>query len=119
MSEHAARLLEVCRTRLEQVMRHAVRSSTARVAGLGATVLPYHSYLPGRTLARFKGWALLEDEQPTAWSCVLKLFQSGAVDPHAEGANGAREILAYRSLLLASLPGTLRAPRLLAIDEDE
>jgi len=34
-------------------------------------------------------------------------------------STGTREILAYRSSLLADLPGPLRAPRVLGIDENE
>jgi hypothetical protein len=104
-------LRAVGRTQLEPVVRQALRCSTARVCDWEWQTLSYQSFLPDRTLARFTGSALIDGQQAVPWSTVLKLFR--------RPASGAREILAYRSSLLADLPGPLRAPRVLGIDEDE
>jgi hypothetical protein len=51
---------------------------------------------------------------------VLKVFGRAAFDHRGvDLTSGTREIRAYRSSLLADLPGPLRAPRILGIDEDE
>ena len=95
-------------------MREALRSPTARVREWAWQPLPYHAVLPARTLLRVTGWALLDDARPTRWSSVLKRFAPAAL---TAGAGGRREVLAYRSSLLADLPGPLRAPRLLGLDD--
>jgi len=117
--EEHAELHRVGRAQLEPVMRQALRSHAARLRDWDWKVLPYHSVLSGRTLARFTGWAL-EGDQAVPWSSVLKVFPRRALDYRGvDIASGTREILAYRSSLLAQLPGHLRAPRVLGIDENE
>jgi hypothetical protein len=106
---------QVGRDRIEAVMRAALGAPTARVREWTWQPLPYHAVLPDRTLVRLTGWARLSDDRPIRWSSVLKLF--GPAAP-AAGAGGRREVLAYRSSLLAALPGPLRAPRVLGLDED-
>jgi hypothetical protein len=115
MSEAPPQVRRVSRARLEAVMREALRSPTARLREWTWQPLPYHAVLPDRTLVRVTGWALLDDERSTRWSSVLKLFAPAA---GAAGAGGRRELLAYRSSLLADLPGPLRAPRVLGLDEE-
>ena len=97
-------------------MREALRSPTARLREWAWQPLPYHAVLPARTLVRVTGRALLEDARPTRWSSVLKLFVPAAL---VAGAGGRREVLAYRSSLLAALPGPLRAPRVLGLDDGD
>jgi hypothetical protein len=97
---------QVGRARIEAVMREALRAPTARVREWTWQPLPYHAVLPDRTLVRVTGWARLSDDRPIRWSSVLKLFGPA---PLAAGAGGRREVLAYRSSLLAALPGPLRA----------
>jgi hypothetical protein len=119
MNEDLAELTRVGRTRLESVMRQALGRSTAQLSDWEWSSLPYLSILPGRTLARCTGWALLDDGQLVPWSAVVKLFQQPAPDHSSQIASDTREILAYRSSLLVNLPGALRAPRVLGIDEDD
>lgn len=117
--EEHSELRAVGRKQLEPVVRQALRSS-ARLRDWEWRILPYHSVLPGRTLARFSGWALDERDQAVPWSSVLKVFGHEALDQRGvDITTGKREILAYRSSLLADLPGPLRAPRVLGIDENE
>jgi len=120
MSEDPAEVYAVGRTQLEPVMRQALRCSTAQLRDWEWSVLPYHSVLSGRTLARFTGWAVDDTDQLVPWSSVLKVFGHEALDRRGvDISTGTREILAYRSSLLADLPGPLRAPRVLGIDENE
>ena len=119
MSEHAAELHAVGRAQLERVMRHAVGSSTAELGAWEWHALPYHAVLPGRVLARVTGSALVDGRAVVPWSSVVKIIRQPAGDERGELATGTREILAYRSGLLVDLPGPLRAPRVLAIDEDD
>lgn len=53
------------------------------------------------------------------WSSVVKIIRRTAGDERGEIATSTREILGYRSGLLVDLPGPLRAPRVLGIDEDD
>lgn len=90
-----------------------------RVTGVSwrGVPLPYRQFLPDRRLLRLGGEAFAG---PVAapWSAVLKLIASetGAATEAGE-ASARREVLAYRSGLLADMPGPLRAPRLLRLDE--
>jgi hypothetical protein len=119
VSELPLQVRSVSRARLESVMRQALRSSTARMRDWAWEPLLYHAVLPDRALARVSGWALVDDNAPVRWSSVLKLFQPSARTRMGELTSSPREILAYRSSLLAELPGHLRAPRLLGIDEGD
>jgi len=100
-------------------MRHALGSSTAELGEWQSHSLPYHSVLPGRILARVTGLAVVDTHEAVPWSSVVKIIRQTAPDEFGEIATGTREILAYRSGLLADLPGQLRAPRLIDIDEDD
>jgi hypothetical protein len=82
-------------------------------------LLPYHAVLPGRTLARVTGVALVDTQRVVAWSSVVKIILQTAPDERGAIATSTREILAYRSGLLNDLAGPLRAARLLEIDEDD
>jgi hypothetical protein len=118
-SEQATGLHAVRTARLERVVRHALGSRTARLGEWEWHALPYHSVLPGRTLARVTGWALVDGQGVVPWSSVVKAHRRTALDEAGAVASGTRELLAYRSGLLLDLPGPLRAPRVLGIDEDE
>jgi hypothetical protein len=100
-------------------MRRAVGSTTAQLGEWEWHSLPYHSVLPGRILARVTGLALVDRHEVVPWSSVVKIIRQTAVDERGETASSTREILAYRSGLLIDLPGPLRAPRVLEIDEDD
>jgi hypothetical protein len=100
-------------------MRHAVGSTTAQLADWEWQSLSYHSVLAGRILARVIGLALDDRREVVPWSSVVKVIRKTAPDEHDRMVSGAREILAYRSGLLLDLPGPLRAPRVLGIDEDD
>lgn len=100
-------------------MRRAAGSSTAQLGDWQWQPLSYHTVLPGRLLARVTGSALVDDHEVVPWSSVVKVFRQSAVDVRGEIESSTREILAYRSGLLVDLPGRLRAPRVLEIDEDD
>lgn len=100
-------------------MRHAVGSRTAQLGDWDWHSLPYHAVLADRILARVTGFALIDRHERVLWSSVVKVFRRTALDEQGEIASATREILAYRSGLLANLPGPLRAPRVLGIDEDD
>jgi hypothetical protein len=117
-SRDLAALNMVGGAQIESIMRQALRCHTARLRNWEWQPLSYHAVLPDRMLARLSGWALLDGE-PAAWSSVVKVIRQHVSEEPAEIATGTREILAYRSSLLVNLPGPLRAPRLLGIDEDD
>jgi hypothetical protein len=119
VTENAAEIPAVSRAQLERVMRHALGSTTAELGEWQWHSLPYHSVLPGRVLARVTGLAVVDTHEAVPWSSVVKIIRQTAPDEFGEIATGTREILAYRSGLLADLPGQLRAPRLIDIDEDD
>jgi hypothetical protein len=100
-------------------MREALRSRGARLRDWAWEPLLYHAVLRDRVLARVSGWALEHDDTPVPWSSVVKLFQPSASTSTGELTSPPREILAYRSSLLNGLPGHLRAPRLLGIEEGD
>lgn len=102
-----ARLERVGRTRLEPVVRQALGCDTAQLRDWTWTPLSYHGVLRGRTLARFTGRAVVAGDRDVSWSSVVKVL------------GGSREVLAYRSALLAELPGCFRAPRVLQIEDAE
>jgi hypothetical protein len=99
---------------LTPLVRAAVGDPLATVLDWRRVVIPYHAVLPGRAILRFAGRAVLSDAE-APWSLVLKYRH-----PPAPGAADGweREVIAYRSGLLAALPGPLVAPRLLRTDED-
>lgn len=103
---------------VERVMRLVLGSRRARLHTWELRELPYLSVLPGRALARLVGTAELETGESARWSAVVKV-----ITPARDGSklpdSGYREVLAYRSGLLAALPGQFRAPRLYTIDEAE
>jgi hypothetical protein len=119
MSEVPPRVRSVSRARLEQVMRKALRSPRARLRDCTWKPLLYHAVLPDRVLARVSGWALIDENAPVRWSSVLKLYQPSALTTTGKLTSPPREIRAYRSSLLDGMPGHLRAPRLLGIEEGD
>ena len=99
-------------------MRQVLLAETARLRDWHAEPLPYLSVLPGRTLARVAGSAIDANNRAIPWSCIVKIIRTPGLARERENDSGSREIQAYRSSLLADLPGPLRAPRVLAINED-
>src|SRR5438105_4919820 len=101
-------------------MRLVIASTGAELGTWQLEHLPYLSLLPGRALARLAGSAALETGENTRWSAVAKVI---AALPEPSNAtvpdSGYREVLAYRSGLLAELPGRFRSPRLYSIDDAE
>ena len=100
-------------------MRRAVGNTTAQSGIWEWHSLPYHAVLPDRILARVTGSALVEGNERVPWSSVVKVIRRTALEEQGETASATREMLAYRSGLLVDLPGPLRAPRLLGVDEDD
>src|SRR5437879_370143 len=99
-------------------MRKVLGSSSARLSNWEVAYLPYLSVLPGRALGRLTGWAALDAGRSVRWSTVAKVI-APRQDVTASGTadSGQREVLAYRSGLLADLPGRLRAPRVYSIED--
>jgi hypothetical protein len=112
--------LSVSREQVERVMRQVLGSTGARVSSWELQQLPYLSVLAGRWLARLAGLAELETGDSARWSAVVKVITPRR-EPEATSVqdSGYREVLAYRSGLLTTLPGRFRAPRLYAIDDAE
>jgi hypothetical protein len=110
--------LAVRREQVERVMRQVLGSTTARLSSWQLEELAYLTVLPGRALAHLAGVADLETGEAARWSAVVKV-----ITPHREHSSvpdsGYREVLAYRSALLAKLPGRFRAPRVYSIDNGE
>jgi hypothetical protein len=112
--------LPVSREQVERVMRQVLGSTGARLSSWELQKLPYLSVLPGRALAHLAGSAELETGDTARWSAVVKVITP---PPYRDASgipdSGYREVLAYRSGLLAKLPGRFRAPRVYAIDDAE
>ena len=100
-------------------MRRAVGSTSAQLSEWQWQPLSYHTVLPGRLVARVTGSALLDRRKVVPWSSVVKIIRQMPAEERGEIASSTREILAYRSGLLSDLPGPLRAPRVLDIDEHD
>jgi hypothetical protein len=98
------------RERVERVMHEIPGLTDARLDDWSIAPLAYLSVLPGRGLYRVGGTATSEPECRLDWSAVAK-----AIGPPQ--TSGHREVLAYRSGLLANLSGPLRAPRLYGIED--
>lgn len=92
----------VSRERVERVMRAALGSSTARLVHYDLQPLEYLTVLPGRWLGRLTGSAHVDAGSAVGWSAVVKVLAAG---------HDRREVLAYRSGLLADLPGRFRQAR--------
>lgn len=101
-------------------MRQVLGSTAAHLSSWELEQLPYLSVLPGRAVARLAGSAELETGQAARWSAVVKVITPGR-DRELSSVpdSGYREILAYRSGLLAKLPGRFRAPRVYSIEDAE
>ena len=101
-------------------MRLVLGSTSARLSNWELEQLPYLSVLPSRALARLAGSAALETNESARWSAVVKVI-TPARDREGSSVpdSGYRELLAYRSGLLAKLPGRFRAPRVYSIDDAE
>ncbi len=93
--------------RVQRIMRQVPGFDRARLNEWHLEPLAYLSVLPGRELARLSGTAILHTGESMPWSSVLKVFSDSR----------SREILTYRSGLLAHLPGRLRAPCVYAIED--
>jgi len=99
-------------------MRLVLGSGRARLRTWELERLPYLSVLSGRALARLAGAAELETGESARWSAVVKVI-TPARDREALSVrdSGYREVLAYRSGMLAELPGRFRTPRVYSIDD--
>ena len=111
---NSAQFDAVDRSVLTPLVRVALGDPLVTVLDGGRAVIPYHVVQPGRALVRFTGQAVCGGAV-VPWSLVLKYRHPPAPDTTA---GWEREALAYRSGLLASLPGPLVAPRLLQVDDD-
>jgi hypothetical protein len=106
---------------LRHVVRRALQQDTAELLTRQGTPIAYDMYLPGRLVARFGGLATVENVS-VPWSVVLKQTWAPEAErePRAESwRRASRELHAYRSGLLDSIPGSLRAPRALAATNGE
>jgi hypothetical protein len=103
---------------ISQVATAALGRDAGSVRTWQYEVLPYTQYLSSRLLLRFFGEAV-DARGASAWTAILKLARPTTPDRSAASdVYAARERQAYRSGLLADLPGRLVAPRLLSLSED-
>lgn len=102
---------------LTPLVRRALCREAAELLDWRWSPIAHDMYLSGRTLARFTGEAVV-DGNVVPWSIVLKKTGPAREADGARGEWGAREALAYRSGLLADIPGELAVPRALTVTED-
>jgi hypothetical protein len=102
---------------LTPLVRRALNHETATVLDWQWSPIAYDVYLPGRTLGRFTGTAMV-DGGAIPWSIVLKRTRPPQGREQASDEGWKRETLAYRSGLLADIPGQLMAARALDVSED-
>jgi Ser/Thr protein kinase RdoA (MazF antagonist) len=102
---------------LTPLVRRALNHETATLLEWQWSPIVYDVYLPGRTLGRFIGAAIV-DGGVIPWSIVLKRTRPPQGREQASDDGCKREVLAYRSGLLADIPGQLRAARALDVSED-
>src|SRR3982751_211428 len=93
---------------LSPLVRRALNHETATLLEWQWSPIAYDVYLPGRTLGRFTGRAVV-DGDVIPWSIVLKRTRPPQGREQASDDGGKREALAYRSGLLADIPGQLMA----------
>jgi len=103
---------------LTRIARRALGTPEATLLDHEIVPLEYDAYLPGRTVTRIAGQALVEGRR-SPWSAVLKWTDSPVRTPTAPIEGGRREALAYRSGVL-DLEGDLRVPRAyeIVLDDD-
>jgi len=107
---------------LTPIVRRALENPFAVPTAWQWSPIAYKRYLSARTLARVDGTADTGRGGVLApWSVVVKIFQppTDCADSATEDGSWEREVLAYRSGLLADLPGALVAPRVLDIHTDD
>lgn len=102
---------------LTPLARRALRRGTAELLGWRRAPIAYDVYLPHRTLVRFSGMADVA-AAAVPWSIVLKRMRPPRGGKETGDEGWKREALAYRSGLLADLPGSLRAARALRVTDD-
>jgi hypothetical protein len=102
---------------LSPLVRRALNHETATLLEWQWSPIAYDVYLPGRTLGRFTGTAVV-DGSVIPWSIVLKRTRPPQGREQASDAGWKREALAYRSGLFTDIPGRLRAARALDVTED-
>ena len=106
--------IQLDEAQLTRVARRALDSGQATLLDHEVSPLPYDAYLPGRTVARVHGHAVVAGQR-ASWSAILKWTDAQATTPRAPVERARREALAYQSGLL-DLDGELRAPRAYEID---
>ena len=105
---------------ISEVARQAAKAQTFEVNEWAVELLRHEKVVETTGgLYRFhgQGW---DGERVLPWSAVLKMIRRPGDDCLEPGGMcyWRRELLAYGSSLLASLPGALRAPRCFGVSED-
>lgn len=112
-AEHDPQLDAVDEAMLAPIVARALDQARVALGPWRWAPIATDLYLAGRTLVRCSGTALTGGAV-VPWSLVLKIVRRPP--PAAGGADWDREARAYRSGLLADLPGGLAAPRCLAAE---
>jgi hypothetical protein len=102
---------------LTPLVRRALNHGTATLLEWQWSPIAYDVFLPGRTLGRFTGKAMI-DGGVIPWSIVFKRTRPPREREQTGDDGWKREALAYRSGLLTDIPGQLSAARALDVSED-
>src|SRR4051794_16491039 len=104
---------------LTPIVRRALRHRGAVPVSWRWAPVSYAAYYPRRLLVRVKGEADVRG-RAVPWAAVIKIVEPPDADETIPGAarpaTWDREVRAYRSGLLAHLPGGVAAPRVLRVD---
>jgi len=93
---------------VDEIVRRVLQAPDAELIDHRLVPLDHDSYLPGRSVVRFRGQALVSGAR-RSWSVVRK-WTAGAQTPRAPVDRARREAFAYRSGLLDDI-GDLHVPR--------
>lgn len=102
---------------LDAAVRRIVGADELRVADVNPEAIDYDAFLAGRHVARVSGTAAVGDTT-VDWSFIEKRTEGPSVASAYLYDNARREVAAYRSGLLADLAAEVKAPRLLAAEQD-
>jgi hypothetical protein len=104
---------------LTSVVERAISLPVTNLLEVRREPLAYDAFLAGRSITRVSGLALVGDQRKP-WSMIEKLTERPGVASEYQYDNGMRELLAYRSGLLAEeVPGFAAAIAYTATEHDD